>query len=133
MSYTILLVDRTVPVRSGSSARSARRADGPDRARASRRAEIFQRVRPQLIVIHVALPDTTGLELCQVIKETNQGRATPVLLLAQEPRGQSHRAQALGRYGCDAYVEMPISDELLVERCRPCWPPPPCRRASGLA
>lgn len=79
--------------------------------------EVFQRIRPDLVMIEAVALDPTGLELCQALKETPQGRATPVIVVAETTPGECRRAQVLDRYRCDAFIPIPIAGDLLVENC----------------
>lgn len=118
MSYTILLVDQD-PERVGAFERPLAQAGykvliTTDNLEA---LEAFQRVQPDLVMIEVILPDKHGFELCQVLKETPQGKATPIVITSEMQLGESYRAKALHEYGCDEFIETPISDEQLVAHC----------------
>ncbi len=78
----------------------------------------FESERPDLVVIETASPNRQGLELCQSLKETPRGRSTPIVVAVECEPGQSLRAQALDRYGCDSYLEAPIADAQLIEACQ---------------
>jgi response regulator RpfG family c-di-GMP phosphodiesterase len=86
-------------------------ADGAAAARRRIRA-----ARPDVIVLDVNMPGTTGLELCEELKADPATREIPVILLTGSNGGTSAAAK---RVGADAFVRKPFSPlELLgvVER-----------------
>jgi response regulator RpfG family c-di-GMP phosphodiesterase len=76
-------------------------ADGAEAARRRIRA-----ARPDVIVLDVNMPGTTGLELCQEIKSDPATRDIPVILLTGSTGGTSAAAK---RVGADAFVRKPFS------------------------
>jgi response regulator RpfG family c-di-GMP phosphodiesterase len=76
-------------------------ADGAETARRRIRA-----ARPDVIVLDVNMPGTTGLELCQEIKADPATRDIPVILLTGSTGGTSAAAK---RVGADAFVRKPFS------------------------
>ena len=76
-------------------------ADGAEAARRRIRA-----ARPDVIVLDVNMPGTTGLELCQEIKADPATSDIPVILLTGSTGGTSAAAK---RVGADAYVRKPFS------------------------
>jgi cyclic di-GMP phosphodiesterase len=72
--------------------------------------------RPDVIVLDVKMPGTTGLELCAELKGADATRDIPIVLLTGSDGGTSAAAK---RVGVDAFVRKPFSPlELLavVER-----------------
>ena len=76
-------------------------ADGADAARRRIRAS-----RPDVIVLDVNMPGTTGLELCAELKADAATSAIPVILLTGSTGGTSAAAK---RAGADAFVRKPFS------------------------
>jgi response regulator RpfG family c-di-GMP phosphodiesterase len=76
-------------------------ADGADAARRRIRAS-----RPDVIVLDVNMPGTTGLELCEELKADPATSDIPVILLTGSSGGTTAAAK---RVGADAYVRKPFS------------------------
>jgi ribonuclease P protein subunit RPR2 len=76
-------------------------ADGADAARRRIRAS-----RPDVIVLDVNMPGTTGLELCEQLKGDPATSDIPVILLTGSTGGTSAAAK---RVGADAFVRKPFS------------------------
>ncbi|SBT50591.1 SpoIIE family protein phosphatase [Micromonospora auratinigra] len=66
---------------------------------------------PDLVVLDVRLPDMSGFEVCERIKEAHP--ATPVIHVSAHAVDVGDRAQGLTR-GADAYLAEPIEPEELV-------------------
>jgi len=76
-------------------------ADGADAARRRIRS-----ARPDVIVLDVNMPGTTGLELCEELKADPGTRNIPVIFLTGSTGGTSAAAK---RVGADAFVRKPFS------------------------
>jgi len=76
-------------------------ADGADAARRSIRA-----ARPDVIVLDVNMPGTTGLELCEQLKADPATSDIPIILLTGSTGGTTAAAK---RVGADAFVRKPFS------------------------
>jgi response regulator RpfG family c-di-GMP phosphodiesterase len=76
-------------------------ADGAAAARRRIRA-----ARPDVVVLDVNMPGTTGLELCVELKADPATRDIPVILLTGSTGGTSAEAK---RVGADAFVRKPFS------------------------
>jgi response regulator RpfG family c-di-GMP phosphodiesterase len=76
-------------------------ADGADAARRRIRS-----ARPDVIVLDVNMPGTTGLELCEELKGDPATRDIPVILLTGSTGGTSTAAK---HAGADAFVRKPFS------------------------
>jgi ribonuclease P protein subunit RPR2 len=63
-------------------------------------------VRPDVIVLDVNMPGTTGLELCAELKADPATRDIPIILLTGSTGGTSASAK---RAGADAFVRKPFS------------------------
>jgi response regulator RpfG family c-di-GMP phosphodiesterase len=78
-------------------------AEAKDADAARRR---IKRARPDVIVLDVNMPGTTGLELCKELKASAQTRDIPVVLLTGADGGTSAAARDAG---ADALVVKPFS------------------------
>jgi response regulator RpfG family c-di-GMP phosphodiesterase len=78
-------------------------AEAKDAEAARRR---IKRARPDVIVLDVNMPGTTGLELCKELKASAQTRDIPVVLLTGADGGTSAAARDAG---ADALVVKPFS------------------------
>jgi cyclic di-GMP phosphodiesterase len=76
-------------------------ADGADAARRRIRA-----ARPDVIVLDVNMPGTTGLELCEELKADPGTSDIPVILLTGSSGGTTTAAK---RVGADAFLRKPFS------------------------
>jgi CheY-like chemotaxis protein len=78
-------------------------------------AALFLSLKPDLLLIEAMLPKKHGFELCKELKRTPRGKQTPIVIITGVYKGRKYRTQALHEYGCDAYIEKPITAEKLVE------------------
>ena len=72
---------------------------------------------PDLVVVDVRLPDTTGFELALRLRATPDHRSTPILFIAASVTEPGAHAQGL-ESGADAYLNHPIDPTLLVATVR---------------
>ncbi len=72
---------------------------------------------PDLIVLDVNLPDTTGFELCRRLKADPQTAHVPVIHLSQSAVDDSSRVRGL-EGGADAYLTDPVHGSVLVATVR---------------
>jgi response regulator RpfG family c-di-GMP phosphodiesterase len=63
-------------------------------------------LRPDVIVLDVNMPGTTGLELCEELKQSPKTKDIPIVLLTGSSGGTSAAAK---RAGADAFVRKPFS------------------------
>lgn len=75
----------------------------------------FERMKPALVLVEAMLPRKHGFEVCQEIKAKPEGKSTPVLITTAVCRGRKYRMDALQIYGCDEYIEKPITDDELLK------------------
>ncbi len=75
----------------------------------------FERMKPALVLVEAMLPRKHGFEVCQEIKAKPEGKTTPVLITTAVCRGRKYRMDALQIYGCDEYIEKPITDDELLK------------------
>ena len=78
----------------------------------------FEEIRPDLTLVEAMLPKKHGFEVCQTLKRTQHGKNSLVFIITAVYKGRKYRWQARYDYGCDHYVERPITDEALLEAVR---------------
>jgi TonB family protein len=76
--------------------------------------QTFERVRPDLTVIEAMLPEKTGSQLCQEIKDNPLGKEMPVILVLEAGENQQERARELDLHGCDMLIDDAIPDDDLL-------------------
>ena len=75
--------------------------------------EVFKSWKPDLVVTDLSMPEMTGIELCESIRERSQ---VPIIVLSV--RGEDkHKVEALDK-GADDYVTKPFSINELLARIR---------------
>ena len=75
--------------------------------------EIFERERPDLVILDLGLPDMDGSEICRQVRERAE---TPILILSA--RGAEKDKVAALDQGADDYVTKPFGPEELLARVR---------------
>lgn len=78
----------------------------------------FEKLRPDLTLVEAMLPRKHGFEVCEAIKRTPHGKNSSVFIITAVYKGRKYRWQARHQYGCDEYIEKPISDDKLLETVR---------------
>ena len=74
------------------------------------------RSHPDLVLLDIALPDISGLEVCRRLKADPSTASTPVLLLTGLAQPSDQRSiRAVGAAGC---IEKPFSPADLVSQIR---------------
>ena len=79
---------------------------------AARALESTRKGCPRLVLLEVELPDVSGLELCQELRD-EQGPTLPIMFVSNRGADPMERVAGL-LVGADDYLAMPfVSDELL--------------------
>lgn len=75
--------------------------------------ETARRVRPDIIISDIYMPDGSGIELCRTIRATASLRRVPVLLISahNDPMTRQQVAQS----GAEAFLTKPIDSQRLFE------------------
>jgi CheY-like chemotaxis protein len=72
--------------------------------------------RPDLILMDVVMPNKTGFEACRELKQREDTRAIPVILVTT--RGEGPNVEAGFESGCSDYVTKPINAQELLTKVR---------------
>jgi two-component system chemotaxis response regulator CheY len=78
--------------------------------------KVLPRIRFDLIITDINMPDINGLELVRFVKDSPQYRETPLLIISTEGR-ERDRAKGLS-LGADDYLVKPFAPEQLITVCR---------------
>ena len=73
--------------------------------------------QPDLILMDVDLGETSGIELCQRLKDQPYTTSLPIILLSGAQTDEEFQLQGFEE-GADDYLLKPISNELLVAKVR---------------
>ncbi|NBX36472.1 MAG: DNA-binding response regulator [Planctomycetes bacterium] len=83
--------------------------------RSGRRAlEMARQAPPKLMILDLMLPDLDGLEVCKRMKEHDDTRAVPIVMLSA--RGSENDIVSGIELGADDYVTKPFSPRVLMAR-----------------
>jgi len=75
--------------------------------------ELFEEIKPSLIVLDLMLPDMTGEEICRVVREKSK---VPIIMLTAKVE-EENIVTGLG-IGADDYITKPFSPKQLVARVK---------------
>jgi len=78
--------------------------------------DLARRVRPDVVIVDVRLPDGDGFEVCRTLRDPGYlGLATPILVTSSDP---GHRGQQVAAYAAGAwdYVLLPLDGEVLIHK-----------------
>jgi diguanylate cyclase (GGDEF)-like protein len=78
--------------------------------------DLAKRVRPDVVILDVRLPDGNGLDVCRTLRSPAYlGSATPILVTSSDP---GHRGEQVAAYAAGAwdYVLLPLDGEVLVHK-----------------
>ncbi len=78
--------------------------------------EKYCRYLPNIIITDIEMPKMGGLELCRKIKENNEGRFIPVVILSS--KSQPIDIDTAFNYGADDYLVKPVSPDNLIEKIK---------------
>ncbi len=80
--------------------------------------QILQKSQPDLVLLDIEMPEISGIELCQVLRNDPQWRTLPVLFLSSHR--DSETIQQVFRAGADDYIQKPIVESELIARILNC-------------
>jgi CheY-like chemotaxis protein len=78
--------------------------------------EVAERERPDLILMDVVMPRKTGFEACRELKQREDMRSIPVILVTT--RGEESNVETGFASGCNDYVTKPINAQELLAKVR---------------
>ena len=70
----------------------------------ARALDIYQRFQPEMVLLDIRMPDTSGLDL--LVKLKSQSRSVSVIMLSAY--GDSETVQAANEMGACSYMQKPI-------------------------
>ncbi|MGC9502251.1 response regulator [Baaleninema sp.] len=76
--------------------------------------QVLESFTPDLLVLDLEMPDYSGIELCQVVRNEPQWRKLPVLFLTV--RTDTETVNRIFRAGADDYMSKPIAGPELIAR-----------------
>jgi DNA-binding response OmpR family regulator len=71
---------------------------------------------PDLILLDVVMPKMTGFEVCQKLRQLEQTKATPILLVTT--RGEAENIEKGYEVGCNDYITKPIDNVEFLAKVR---------------
>ncbi len=78
--------------------------------------ETAQKINPDLILLDLMLPGMDGFEVCRQLKQAQQTRSIPIVMLTA--RGEEADTVAGLELGADDYIVKPFSPRVLMARLR---------------
>jgi len=72
--------------------------------------------KPDLILLDVVMPRMDGFEACKKLRELDETRLTPIIMVTN--RGDEESMQAGYESGCNDYVLKPVDDQELLVKIR---------------
>ena len=78
--------------------------------------EMAQRIRPDLILLDVAMPRKDGYEVCRILRQTQDLAGTKVVMLTA--KGQPLERKKGLEVGADLYITKPFSTDDLLDKIR---------------
>jgi DNA-binding response OmpR family regulator len=75
---------------------------------------LFQKQQPDLIIIDVMIPLLNGNRTAKLLKENENTKQIPILLLASKPAEELQRLVL--ESGADGFIQKPFDTRLLVEK-----------------
>ncbi|MDJ1175928.1 response regulator [Roseofilum capinflatum] len=76
--------------------------------------QTLQEIQPDLVLLDIEMPEVTGIELCQVLRNDPQWMGLPVLFLSSHRDSQTIQQVFLA--GADDYIQKPIVEPELIAR-----------------
>ena len=78
--------------------------------------KILPRARYDLIITDINMPDINGLELVRFIRDSEQHKGTPLIIISTDGR-EADRDRGM-KLGANAYLTKPFQPEQLLETVR---------------
>jgi DNA-binding response OmpR family regulator len=83
-------------------------------AKPDRLWQVIDQVQPDLLIVDLLLPDISGLEVCQQIRQHRRWAKLPILVLSA--RSDRNTINQVFAAGADDYISKPIDAEELLTR-----------------
>ena len=90
---------------------------------ASRMFKLMERIRPDLILLDVEMPDINGYEAARMLKEEAAFREIPIIFLTARDDPVSEKIGF--NLGAEDYIHKPVDSDRLIERIGQLLSPPP--------
>ena len=111
---SVLVVDDSLPVRIQMNMALKRYVKQVDLAETGEKAlELIKENRYDMIFLDVILPGVDGYEICKIIKNDENFKETPVIMLTGNSSSADQVKGTLA--GCDSYLIKPVKSELFKE------------------
>jgi two-component system alkaline phosphatase synthesis response regulator PhoP len=78
--------------------------------------KLLQHEKPDLLILDLMLPGLSGIELCRILKQTNETARMPILILTAKA-GEADRVVGL-EMGADDYLTKPFSPREMIARVK---------------
>jgi len=78
--------------------------------------EVLRREKPDLVILDLMLPDLDGLEVCRRMKQNEETRSIPIVMVTA--KGEEADVVAGIELGAEDYVTKPFSPRVLMARLR---------------
>ena len=85
------------------------------RTSASAALVAFHALEPDLVIVDSDVPGTSGAAVTREIKNTERGRSTPVILMAEGPIPETQRSETLTASGCSMLLQKPLMPQDLLD------------------
>ena len=72
------------------------------------------RIKPNLVLLDIHMPDGDGRELCQRLKQDSTTAHIPVVLISASVGGQVEMLESIRWGGADAFLKEPVEPESMV-------------------
>lgn len=93
--------------------------------------ELIKQKKPKAVILDVILPKLLGFELCEIIKNDDRLKNTPVILLAAQLNSHRFKRAPESLYGADGYLEIKDIPTLTVDMLNDLLGGHPARKAKA--
>ena len=75
--------------------------------------KLFYEKKPDMLVMDIVMPKEFGTEICKDLKETDQGKRTPIILMSSGVKEMSE-GEGLEEYKADEYILKPFDKHVFI-------------------
>lgn len=86
-----------------------------DRSDGASGVEAFFHLHPDLVLIDSRLADVDGVQVSRLLKRTEQGRITPMIMMTGAPPERRKRTRELAENGCALNLQKPLTPKALLD------------------